>query len=69
MDQEGDSLKRFDMYTLIKAFPDETLKCYPEVLIYDATENQWYLFSDKERKSINQLLENGFFKIISNTIV
>ncbi|WP_438352012.1 hypothetical protein ACP8HI_10775 [Paenibacillus sp. FA6] len=60
------------IYTLIKAFSDEDLEGYPEVLIYDATENQWYLFSDTARQSINQLIENafksGFSKIISNTV-
>jgi len=69
LDLEGNSLKRFDMYTLIKTFPDETLKGYPELLIYDATENQWYLFRETARQSIHKLLEHGFFKIISNTIV
>jgi len=69
LDQKGNSLKRFDMYTLVKAFSEEALVGYPEVLIYDATENQWYLFSETARQSINQLLENGLFKIISNTIV
>ncbi|MEC0093794.1 hypothetical protein [Paenibacillus macquariensis] len=66
---EGKSLKRFDIYSLIKTFSDEALEGYPEVLIHDATENQWYLFSDTAIQSIYQLLENGFFKIISNTIV
>jgi hypothetical protein len=69
LDIEGDSLKRFDIYSLIRTFPDDMLEGYPEVLIYDATENQWYLFSETARQSINQLLENGLFKIISNTIV
>lgn len=73
LDLEGDSLMRFDIYTLIKYFPDEILEGYPEVLIYDATENEWYLFSDTARQSINQLIDtafkNGFLKIISNTVV
>ncbi|OAB35086.1 copper amine oxidase [Paenibacillus macquariensis subsp. defensor] len=73
LDLEGNSLKRFDIYTLIKTFPDESLKGYPEVLIYDVTENQWYLFSDKGKQSIFQLFDtatkNGFLKIISNNIV
>ncbi|OAB24996.1 copper amine oxidase N-terminal domain-containing protein [Paenibacillus macquariensis] len=69
---EGKSLKRFDIYSLIKTFSDEALEGYPEVLIHDATENQWYLFSDTAIQSIYQLLDtaskNGFFKIISNTV-
>ncbi|OAB40296.1 copper amine oxidase N-terminal domain-containing protein [Paenibacillus antarcticus] len=69
LDQKGNSLKRFDMYSLVKAFSEESLVGYPEVLIYDATENQWYLFSETARESIHKLLGNGFFKVISNTIV
>lgn len=46
---EGNSLNRFDIYTLIKSFTEETLEGYPETLIHDSTENQWYLFSEKAR--------------------
>lgn len=73
MDQEGNSIKRFDIYTLIDSFPVETSAGYPEVLIYDATENQWYLFNNTAKQSINLLIDkafnNGFIKIISNTVV
>ncbi|MER2038447.1 MAG: copper amine oxidase N-terminal domain-containing protein [Solibacillus sp.] len=69
LDTDEKSIKRFDLYTLIKAFPEETLEGYPEILIYDATENQWYLFNETARQSVNQLLDKGVFKIISNTIV
>jgi len=64
---EGNSLKRFDIYSLIKDFSEEDLEGYPEVLIHDVTENQWYLFSDTAIQTIHQL--KGVFKIISNTIV
>lgn len=72
-DVVGTSIKSFDIYTLIKSFPAETLAGYPEVLLYDTTEDQWYLFSDNAIQSINQLVDtayrNGFLKIISNTVV
>lgn len=72
LDLKGHSLKRYDIYTLIKAFPEETLVGYPGVLIYDGTEEQWYLFSDTARQSILHLLNsaamNGFISIISNTV-
>lgn len=72
LDFEGNSIKRFEIYTLNKTFPEELLKRYPEVLLYDATENQWYLFSDTASQSINQIVDsadqNGFLKIISNTV-
>lgn len=69
LDPGGNTVKRFDIYSIIRAFSEEDLEGYPEVLVHDVTENQWYLFSEKARQSINQLLENGVFKIISNTIV
>lgn len=73
LNSEGNSIKRFDIYTLVKAFPDEALVGYPEALIYDATENQWYLFSDAAIQSIYQLVDtaskNGFKKIVSDTVV
>lgn len=73
MNLEGNSIKRYDIYTLVKSFPAETLAGYPEVLIYDATANQWYLFNNTALESINELIntafKNGFLKIISNTVV
>lgn len=73
LDQEGNSIKRFDIYTLMESFPPETLEGYPKALIYDATENQWYLFTNTAIQSINQLIDkatnNGFIEIISNTVV
>lgn len=73
LDTEGKSIKRFDIYTLIKTFPAEELKGYPEVLIHDATEDQWYLFSETAHQTILKLIDrankNGFKQIISNTVV
>lgn len=73
LDDKGNSVKRFDLYTLNRAFPEETLKGYADVLVYDASEDQWYLFSDTARDSINQLMDtaakNGFVKVISDTVV
>ncbi|NDI35781.1 stalk domain-containing protein [Chengkuizengella sediminis] len=73
LDQEDDILKSFEIYNLVESFPNEDLEGYPEILLYDVTENQWYLFNDKARKSINQLIDtaskNGFLKIISDTVV
>ena len=73
LDAKGISVKRYDIYTIIKSFPVNKVEKYPEVIIYDATENQWYLFSEAARKSINQIMDtaskNGFLKVISNTVV
>ncbi|MNH92187.1 hypothetical protein D3C87_1016960 [compost metagenome] len=73
LDKKGKSVKRFDIYTLIPgAFPDDTMKEYPDVLVYDGSEHQWYLFSDTALNSISNLInkafDNGFVKVISNTV-
>ncbi|MFJ7979944.1 copper amine oxidase N-terminal domain-containing protein [Lysinibacillus xylanilyticus] len=70
IDQEGNSIKKFDLYTLVQTI-GETLPD-PKVLIYDATDDQWYLFNDASSNSIYQLIEtagkNGFKTIIENTV-
>ncbi|WP_018757723.1 copper amine oxidase N-terminal domain-containing protein [Paenibacillus terrigena] len=64
LDQEGNSIKRFDIYSSPEAAP--------EFLIYDATENQWYLFNNAANKSMYQFIDtatkNGFRTVISNNI-
>ncbi|AZN41673.1 copper amine oxidase N-terminal domain-containing protein [Paenibacillus albus] len=73
MDAKGVSIKRFDIYSLVEAFPKETLAGYPSVLIHDPTPNEWYLFSMSARDAIIQLTDtatkNGAVKVISNTVV
>ncbi|TQR98771.1 copper amine oxidase N-terminal domain-containing protein [Paenibacillus ottowii] len=72
LDQKGKSLTRFDVYSLIQSFPSELLIGYPKFLIHDVSKNEWYLFSDSAAKSIDQLINNatnnGFLKVISNTV-
>jgi hypothetical protein len=73
LDEKGNSVKRFDLYSLLNAFPSELLEGYPTALLHDASEDQWYLFNDAAVKSIGQLVDtaarNGFLKVISNTVV
>ncbi len=73
LDQKGNSLARFDVYSLIRALPSELLSGYPEILIHDVSKDEWYLFSDTATQSIYQLMDtaskNGFLTIISNTVV
>ncbi|URJ46037.1 copper amine oxidase N-terminal domain-containing protein [Paenibacillus polymyxa] len=73
LDQKGKSLVRFDIYSLISPVPSELSTEYPEILVHDVSKDEWYLFNDTARKSINQLMftagKNGFLKIISNTTV
>ncbi|WNS44725.1 stalk domain-containing protein [Paenibacillus sp. MMS20-IR301] len=72
LDANGKSIKRYDIYTINRSFPEQMLKPYPEGLIHDATSDQWYLFSEAARTLIYQNMDtatkNGFLKIISNTI-
>lgn len=73
MSHENKSVQQFDLYSLNGPFPEEELKGYPKVLIHDVTADKWYLFTDKARESINQLINtatnNGFVKVLSNTVV
>ncbi len=73
LDVDSNTIQRFDIYSLVRFFPSELLEEYPKYLIYDATTNKWYSFSETAMKSIIQLMEtaskNGFLKIISNTVV
>lgn len=73
LDQDGNSIKCFDIYGLVKSLPAEMLAGYHDYLIHDATIDQWHLFNDTAIQSINRLVEtaekNGFVTIISNTVV
>ncbi|AWB43221.1 copper amine oxidase [Paenibacillus sp. CAA11] len=72
LDEKGNSIKRYDIYTLIRSLPAELLVGYPDVLIYDASEGKWYLFNSAARGSIDQLIDkaaqNGYLKVISDTV-
>lgn len=72
LDSKGHSLARFDVYSLIRSFPSELLTGYPEFLIHNVTEDEWYLINEKTINDIDLLMEkamkNGFLTIISNTI-
>ncbi len=73
LDMNGNTLQRFDIYSLIHSYPAEDLAGYAEVLLYDATADQWYLFQESARQSIEHLVEQannyGFLTVISNTVV
>ncbi|MGE7949828.1 copper amine oxidase N-terminal domain-containing protein [Lysinibacillus sp. NPDC093688] len=73
MSHENKSIQQFDLYSLNTAFPDEELKGYPKALIHDVTADKWYLFTNNALESIDQLLNtatnNGFVKVLSNTVV
>jgi len=66
-------LQRSDVYSWIHSYPSEELAGYAERLFYDATADQWYVFQESARQSIEQFVEqasnNGFLTVISNTVV
>lgn len=73
LDDKGNSVKRYDIYTLVNAFSAEDLTGYEKALLYDASQNQWYVFSEAGVASIGNLIDtaygNGLVKVISNTVV
>ena len=74
LDQNGNSIQQFDIYSLVMYDPPiETLPVYPTPLLYDATGDQWYLFSETAFQSVSQqidtAIENDLVIVISNTIV
>lgn len=67
----GKDIKQLDIYGLVDDFQD--IEVYPRTLLHDATGNKWYFF---ERKAIDSIInsiekakENGYVKLISDTIV
>ncbi|UXJ70969.1 copper amine oxidase N-terminal domain-containing protein [Lysinibacillus fusiformis] len=73
LNADNKSVQQFDTYSLNQAFPDELLKGYPTLLLHDVYNDSWYIFSDNKMQSIQQLMNaatnNGFNKIISNTVL
>ncbi|WP_334074124.1 MULTISPECIES: copper amine oxidase N-terminal domain-containing protein [Paenibacillus] len=70
LDQEGNSIKRFDIYTKVRSMDD--VDQVREVLIYEANVNQWYMFNDKAHREILEFIDtasnNGFLTEISNNV-
>lgn len=73
LDAKENSVQQYDIYVLVNAFPQEELAGYSKVLLHDASEDQWYVFSEAAVASIGNLVDtaytNGLVKIISNTVV
>lgn len=64
LDEEGNSIKRFDIYSSTGDLGG--------VLVHDTTGNYWYVYSDSSRLGILQLIDNaslnGFVTVIRNTV-
>lgn len=73
VNKKGDRLASYNMYTLVRTFPEDMLADYPNVLIYDGISDEWFLFSEKALESVDQLrneaADNGYITVISNTVV
>lgn len=71
LNQEGSSIARFDLYSLVQS-SDKPLTGKPDVLIYDATVDQWHVFNKTASDAIFSLMgtaaRNGFVTVISNTV-
>lgn len=73
LNADNKSVQQLDTYSLNQAFPDELLEGYPTVLLHDVHNDSWYIFSNNAVQSIQRLMNaatnNGFNKIISNTVL
>ena len=49
LDEKGKSVKQYDIYSLVNAFPSELLSGYPEVLIHDVSKDQWHMFTMRQQ--------------------
>ncbi len=71
LNQEGSSIAHFDLYSLVQS-SDKPLTGKPDVLIYDATVDQWHVFNKTASDAIFPLMgtaaRNGFVTVISNTV-
>jgi len=71
LNEEGNNIKRFDLYSLIQISEQPFLE-KPDSLIYNAAEDQWFLYNKAASQSIYTLIDtakrNGFVTIISNTV-
>lgn len=73
LNKEGGSLASYNIYTLVRTFPEDMLEDYPNILIHDGISDEWFLFSEKAIESVDQLrnkaVDNGYITVISNTVV
>lgn len=71
LNSNEESVQQFDLYTLVK-IGGESPPESPEILLYDGTEGQWYLFNaaakDAVFQMINRAAQSGFLTVISNTV-
>ncbi|TYP73330.1 copper amine oxidase N-terminal domain-containing protein [Paenibacillus methanolicus] len=71
LDAKGNSLARFDLYTLTGA-SKEAYSAWPKVLLYDDSAKAWFLFNDAAKEAILALMDtaanNGFMTVIENSV-
>ncbi|MFJ7369402.1 copper amine oxidase N-terminal domain-containing protein [Lysinibacillus sp. NPDC098008] len=59
LNQDNTSVEQYDIYELNQSFPAEELAPYPTFLLHDFNKNVWYVFTEKELKAIQQILDNA----------
>lgn len=76
VDQNNKVLQGFEIAWLYNSkyepFPAELLEGLPEYLLYDVTNNQWYIFNENAAKSIEQILQkaqnNNLLEVIRSSL-
>lgn len=72
IDEADKAVKSYEVYALVKGFPEELLEGYPPALVYEESSGKWYLFNDSALDLIYDLVDtandNGFIKVIRNTV-
>ena len=67
LDRQGNSIKRYDIYSSMQSTNGD-----PQVLLYEANENQWYRFNYSASQAVWRLIhtaaKNGYLTEISNTV-
>lgn len=59
LNQDNNSVEQYDIYELNQSFSAEELAPYPTFLLHDFNENVWYLFTEKEIKAIQHIVDNA----------
>lgn len=71
LDLYGNSILQADVFYLV-GYSQEEYKDMPHHLLYNSNTNQWYLIDEQSVKAIWMLSDtatnNGFIKVISNTV-
>lgn len=72
VDENNQVVQQFEVYWLYDQFPAELLEGYPEFLLYDVTNNRWYVFNENAVQAIEQIMQkaqnNGLVELVSTKL-